>query len=221
MRQAALVAILLAWSVYARAECREESVLTRGVIAARIERAANFVNVYAKRAHCPSVERACQMAETVKAGEIVLIGPSERDYTCAMANIGQREVTGWLPTSRLVPLLGAVLPWEGRWERRDAVIDIAHTAGRRLRVSGLTTPSVIDPWGRVMRGSQLGELDAKVEPAEGLILFTMGTDGTLGYEDGAPGNCRVWMLRRGPYLVVRDNDRCGRGVSFSGLYRRH
>ena len=221
MKQAALVALMLAWSVYARAECREEDVLNRGVIAARIERAANFVTVHARRAHCPSAERACRMAETVKAGEIVVIGHGDHDYTCAMANIGQREVTGWLPTSRLVPLLSAALPWEGRWERRDAVIDIGHTSGRRFRVSGLATSSVTDPWGRVMRGSQLGELDAKVEPAEGLILFTMGTDGTLGYEDGAPGNCRVWILRRGPYLVVRDNDRCGRGVSFSGLYRRH
>lgn len=221
MKQAALVALMLAWSVYARAECREEDVLNRGVIAARIERAANFVTVHARRAHCPSAERACRMAETVKAGEIVVIGHGDHDYTCAMANIGQREVTGWLPTSRLVPLLSAALPWEGRWERRDAVIDIGHTSGRRFRVSGLATSSVTDPWGRVMRGSQLGELDAKVEPAEGMILFTMGTDGTLGYEDGAPGNCRVWILRRGPYLVVRDNDRCGRGVSFSGLYRRH
>ena len=221
MRQAALVALMLAWSVYARAECREEDVLNRGVIAARIERAANFVTVHARRAHCPSAERACRMAETVKAGEIVVIGHGDHDYTCAMANIGQREVTGWLPTSRLVPLLSAALPWEGRWERRDAVIDIGHTSGRRFRVSGLATSSVTDPWGRVMRGSQLGEVDAKVEPAEGMILFTMGTDGTLGYEDGAPGNCRVWILRRGPYLVVRDNDRCGRGVSFSGLYRRH
>ena len=221
MKQAALVALMLAWSVYARAECREEDVLNRGVIAARIERAANFVTVHARRARCPSAERACRMAETVKAGEIVVIGHGDHDYTCAMANIGQREVTGWLPTSRLVPLLSAALPWEGRWERRDAVIDIGHTSGRRFRVSGLATSSVTDPWGRVMRGSQLGELDAKVEPAEGMILFTMGTDGTLGYEDGAPGNCRVWILRRGPYLVVRDNDRCGRGVSFSGLYRRH
>jgi hypothetical protein len=30
------------------------------------------------------------------------------------------------------------------------------------------------------------------------------------------------MIRRGPYLVVRENNQCGRAnVSFSGFYRRH
>ena len=77
-----------------------------------------------------------------------------------------------------------------------------------------------DRFGRVTRCNQLGELDAKTKLAENMILFTMGATGTVAFEDGEPGNCRVWMVRRGRYLVERDNDLCGTDVSFTGLYRR-
>ena len=33
--------------------------------------------------------------------------------------------------------------------------------------------------------------------------------------------CRVWGYRRGPYLVVQDNESCGgHNVRFQGLYLR-
>lgn len=67
-----------------------------------------------------------------------------------------------------------------------------------------------------------GEVAATAHLAGGILAFTMGEDGrTLPYDAGNEFTCRVRMLRRGAYLLIRDNNACGGvNVSFSGFYRR-
>lgn len=211
--------LALAVPVVARAECRDVDVLARGALAARVEREATIVHTDAARRGCPNPTRACETRTLARAGAVVLMGAAQGAYTCAMLVLPEREVVGWLPTSRLVPLAPMVLNWDGRWVRQGALIDIGRTYGSRLRIAGIVRPLNFSP----ARGAvaPLGEIDAKVDPRGETISFTMGTTGTVPFEDGEPGQCRVWMARRGPYLVARDNGRCGGPVvSFSGLYRR-
>lgn len=71
-------------------------------------------------------------------------------------------------------------------------------------------------------GMHTGEIAGTARPVDGILAFTMGKGGkTLPYDAGDEFTCRVRMLRRGPYLVVHDNNACGgANVSFSELYRR-
>jgi hypothetical protein len=67
----------------------------------------------------------------------------------------------------------------------------------------------------------VGEIAADVKPAGDRLDFTMGADDTLPAEQGDQFDCKVWMQRVGPWLVVNDNHNCGgRGVSFGGFYSR-
>ena len=58
-------------------------------------------------------------------------------------------------------------------------------------------------------------------PMRGVLAFTQREDRTLPYAGGGPHDCRVRMIRRGPFPLVRDNGyRGGENVSFTGFYRR-
>lgn len=60
-----------------------------------------------------------------------------------------------------------------------------------------------------------------VAPADGALSFAMSEKGTLPLAKGGEFDCKVWMRRVGPWLVVDDNLACGGlNVSFRGVYRR-
>jgi len=63
-----------------------------------------------------------------------------------------------------------------------------------------------------------GEIAATVTPGKDTIAFV--DDGSMPFEQEG-GGCRVRMQRVGPWLMVEDNEGCGRAtVTFTGLYRR-
>ncbi|MGH6843688.1 MAG: hypothetical protein ACRECU_02990, partial [Methylocella sp.] len=79
----------------------------------------------------------------------------------------------------------------------------------------------LDP-DRVKRGAvNIGIIEGMTSPKGAALSFTMGEGATLPVDKGDEGDCKVWMRRLGPYLLVNDNNNCGgMNVSFSGVYTR-
>jgi hypothetical protein len=74
----------------------------------------------------------------------------------------------------------------------------------------------------VKRGTvNTGEISAAVMPAGDRLSFAMGAGDTLPVDKGGESDCKVWMQRVGPWLIVNDNSNCGGfNVSFRGFYTR-
>jgi hypothetical protein len=166
---------------------------------------------------CPNSGAQCQEKGYVIAGDSVLTGNTQGAYVCAgyVTSKGS-AVNAWLPADALKPApAGQQNPedWAGKWssDGNDIVItsegDGFHVQGEAEWQDG---PAV-----------HTGELDGVIKPGDGVLAFTMGDDKTLPFEAGDEFTCRVSMVRRGPYLLVKDNDQCGgANVTFSGFYGR-
>ena len=66
-----------------------------------------------------------------------------------------------------------------------------------------------DPWRREHGGVHVGEVKGAARPVGGVLAFTQGETRTFPFGAGDPHDCGVTMIRRGPYLLVRDNGDCG------------
>ncbi|MBV9076797.1 MAG: hypothetical protein JO048_04870, partial [Methylobacteriaceae bacterium] len=86
---------------------------------------------------------------------------------------------------------------------------------------GDATWGAFDP-GRARRGAvNVGEIEAEWAPAGPTLAFALAEAGPVPVAQGDEADCKVWLARLGPYLVVADNLRCGgANVSFRGVYRR-
>ena len=75
---------------------------------------------------------------------------------------------------------------------------------------------------RVKRGNvNIGQFEAKGTATGPEFAFDAAEKGTLPVDKGEDGDCKVWMRRLGPYLLVDDNNACGGfNVTFRGIYRR-
>jgi hypothetical protein len=172
---------------------------------------------------CPNEKPACQGRAFLVSGDTVLTGSTQGAYTCA-GFIGTKgpPTIGWIPSAALAAAPEqAPADWTGHWVAPEQDITIASGAADALAIKGSAT------WGdsparRLSGGVHTGEIAATVKPDQGVIAFAMGDDDrTLAYDKGDEFTCRVRMMRRGPYLVVRDNNNCGgANVSFSGFYHR-
>ena len=174
---------------------------------------------------CPGPSPACRGRAYLTDGDAVLTSRSAGGFTCAGFTSAKGVLTtGWLPTGALAALPEtAVAPADlvGHWIGQDADLTIAPGAGDALAVKGEAS------WGRsdARRGGEgpfhIGAVAGTARPENGVLAFTMGEDKTLPYAAGDPDDCRIRLWRRGPYLVVRDNNACGgANVSFTGLYAR-
>lgn len=176
--------------------------------------------------HCPGNTDECSTKAFVMPGDVVLTGPEQNGFLCTtFTNLRGVETTGWLPASSVAPLPGPFAPqpkdWAGRWvSGYDQDIDIKLLPDGSLKIKGNATWGGQDP-DRVRLGAvHVGELDAQTKPDGDMVAFTMG-DQTLRFDEGDPTDCRVRLVRRGPYLVAADNNNCGgANVTFSGTYRR-
>lgn len=184
-----------------------------------------FVQDDALAPGCPSEKPACQQKAFLVPGDVVLTGQVQGAYTCSGFAAGKGALTiGWLPSAALAPLPEAEhapSDWAGHWIAPEQDLTIAPARGDTLSVKGDAT------WGdtperRRSGGVHIGEVAGVMRPKDGVLAFAMGDDDkTLPYEAGDEFTCRIRMVRRGPYLVARDNKACGgANVSFSGLYRR-
>jgi hypothetical protein len=188
----------------------------------------NFVKREVFQKGCPNSSAACKDKAYLVPGDEVVISGSSGDFVCASyANRSGVVTDGWLPRAAIslmrekaVPLPGG---WTGEWKsgpEQSIVIEAGGDQGK-LKIKGDATWGASDP-GRVARGAvNIGELDGEAAVRGASLSFGMGENGPLPYEEADEYDCRVQMRRLGPYLLVKDNNRCGgHNVTFTGVYRR-
>lgn len=165
---------------------------------------------------CPNDGAKCQQKGYLVAGDLVLTGPTQGAYVCSgYVTAGGVEMNEWLPVAALQPAPPEqqhTSGWAGEWKMFDNDITIK-PHGKEFSLTGAAL------WGH---GDSVhtGEFEAVAAPVDGVISFTVGADKTLPFKDGDEYDCRVSMVRRGPYLLVRDNNQCGGvNVTFTGFYR--
>ncbi len=207
------------------------SLETAGVVLGRINNLSprvNFVKRDVFQKGCPNGSAACKDRAYLVPGDEVVISGSSGDFVCATyANRTGAVTDGWLPRAAIslvreepVPMPGG---WTGEWKsgsEQTIVIEAGGGQGK-LKIKGDATWGAFDP-GRVARGAvNIGELDGEAPVRGASLSFGMGENGPLPYEEADEYDCRVEMRRLGPYLLVKDNNRCGgHNVTFTGVYRR-
>jgi len=167
--------------------------------------------------HCPSDSKECQAKAYLIRGDVVLTGTREGNYVCTGYVTARGDMLlEWLPAASLEAAPADQQKpddWTGKWRVFDNGITIA-PQGDALAVDGDAT------W-RMGDNVHIGELHGVVKPENGQIAFAMANDKTVPYTQGSPDECAVKMIRRGPYLVVEDNYKCGGlNVSFTGFYKQ-
>ena len=224
---------LLVWPVTASAQpsCVWTDLMSDQVQAATVVPGAprvRFVGGSAESnsATCPGTGKACQTRAFVVPGDTVLTGLASGPYTCAgFVDTGGRHMTiDWLPTASLRALPPAApdaVDWTGHWVAPAQDITIKKDPDGTLSVHGDATWGESDPERVKNGGVHTGTVDGAMRPANGVLAFTQADKGTLPYAQGEQDDCRVRMVRRGPYLLAKDDNNCGgANVTFSGFYAR-
>ena len=186
-----------------------------------------FVKDGLARAGCPDPSAACRERAYLVSADPVILGERRGAYVCAHYRGAGDDMgrTGWLPGEAVaVEPPGAVAPgdWLGTWTRAEARIRItqAHKPGM-LTFGGDATWGAGDPERARRGGVHIGEFAGTVAPQGAAASFAVGENGALPVEAGDASDCKVWLRRVGPWLVVDDNLACGGvNVTFRGLYRR-
>nr|WP_318284424.1 MULTISPECIES: hypothetical protein [unclassified Methylobacterium] len=176
---------------------------------------------------CPDGIAECRERAYLVAGDPVILGERRGGYVCASyrGTKGNLARTGWLPAEAVANEATAPVAlddWLGTWTQAEGRIAVKRgDKPGTLSVTGDATWGMGDPE-RVKRGGvHLGEIAGTVTPAGDGASFAMGESGTLPVAKGSADDCKVWLRRLGPWLVVEDNLACGgMNVTFRGVYRR-
>jgi hypothetical protein len=174
---------------------------------------------------CPNLTPACAERAYLVPGDRVILTMKRDAFVCATyINAKGGDRSGWLPSDAVAydkPEPVAPAGWLGKWSRTEAEIRVKSGKAGAVTIEGEATFGALDP-GRVKRGAvNTGEISADVTPAGDRLSFAMGADGALPVDKGDESDCKVWMRRVGPWLVVYDNRNCGGfNVSFIGFYTR-
>lgn len=175
---------------------------------------------------CPSADVECRAKAFLVPGDLVILGAARGAFLCVdyIGRTGQERV-GWFPADAVAPEPAPPpksADWIGTWTREEAsiVVEAAAKPGA-LAVNGDATYGAKDP-DRVKRGGvNIGAIAGTAVPAGADLAFTMGQDATLPVNKGGQYDCKVWMKRLGPWLLVDDNNNCGGfNVTFRGTYVR-
>jgi hypothetical protein len=178
----------------------------------------------ADRTGCPAAGAVCRTRAFVVSGDAVLVQSKEGAFTCAtFADRRGDQTSGWLASAALAPTPPNPNPeWVGLWtsgpEKR---IEITRDKGG-IEVGGEASWGASDPKRARNGGVNEGGFLARLKPRGADIAFTVNHKSEVSpYESGDENDCRLRLARRGPYLLVYDNVRCGgANVTFSGIYRR-
>ncbi len=171
-----------------------------------------------EREGCPAPTAACRRKGYVVAGDRLVAWEAKGPLTRVtyLAPGAKRPSEGWVETAALRRVTLAPpksADWIGGWSGWESEIDINRgTKPGTFHLGGNATWGAHDP-DRVKRGGvNFGMFGADVpEPA----------GNALALADSEEPDCRIALRLLGPYLVARDNGRCGGlNVSFSGVYRR-
>jgi hypothetical protein len=230
---AAVAAILAAGSARAEdddASCRAapelsaSPTLALGRIATPAER-VHFIKGAAAQPGCPSSKPACVERAYLVPGDRVIVAMRRPAFVCATyINAKGGDRSGWLPAEAVADDSAApvaLADWLGTWSRAEAGIAVKPGKAGALRIEGEATYGARDP-ARVRRGAvNAGAIEGDVTPAGDRLSFAIGDNVTLPVDKGAESDCKVWMQRIGPWLVVDDNNSCGgMNVTFRGVYVR-
>ncbi|MCW6511367.1 hypothetical protein [Lichenifustis flavocetrariae] len=183
-----------------------------------------FVKGASDRKGCPDATQACRAKGYLVAGDRVIASASRGGFTCVdYISAAGADRAGWLPDSSLAreaPVPVTREDWLGTWVQTESKIAIKPSQFGRLGLQGEATFGALDP-DRVKRGAvNMGEFQAEVAPEGANLAFDMGDKTTLPVTQGDETDCKLWMRRLGPFLLVEDNSQCGGlNVSFTGAYR--
>jgi hypothetical protein len=150
---------------------------------------------------CPSHAPACAERAYLVPGDRVIISARRDAFICATyinATGGTRP--GWLPAGAVAddkaePV--TLADWLGFWFREDET-GITMQAGKAgaLRIDGV-----------------VGGLG----PAAAIHVDVTPAGDRLSFDN----DCKVWMQRVGPWLIISDDYQCGGdGVTFGGVWTR-
>ena len=210
---AALAALLLALPAGARAaDCPGLGPAGTASALYEVEGRGRPVPLLRNGPGCPADTPACRSPTTLPSGNRVLVTGTEGAWSCATHADARGTVsTGWVATSTLTPVpdLPSMRPsdWAGRWRSGD----------RAIRLTAARDGSVTL---RAEAGARGGRLATQFAPEGTEVAFVLAADGTT--RPDAPEEatlCRMVLGRRGPYLIVQDNGRCG-APGFTGPYRK-
>lgn len=160
---------------------------------------------------CPA-KGACQWKQRsyLIQADTVLAGPERNGFRCAYYVTAKgKPMAGFLPSANLEPAQAPrtldLAFLTGRWVSGDNDITFSAAANGQIHAEGLATYAS----GTTVNTGDFSE-DAK--PGGEELRFGDSQD---------EASCLVTVQRRGPYLLVSDNLRCGGlNVSFQGLYVR-
>jgi hypothetical protein len=171
-----------------------------------------------EREGCPAPTAACRRKGYVVAGDRLVAWEAKGSLARVsyLAPGSERPSEGWIESAALRRVVVApprTADWLGGWTGWESQIDI--TRGPKpgtLHIGGNAAWGAHDP-DRVKRGGvNFGMLAADLPAPKG---------DRLAFADSEEADCRVALRLLGPYLVARDNGRCGgMNVTFSGVYRR-
>lgn len=230
-----LLALLAVASGDARAEentCRSAPSLSAGPALAlgRVSAPGRtaFVKDGLARAGCPDAGPACRERAYLVAGDAVILAERRGAFLCATYRGAKDDDvgrTGWIPADSVV--VESLAPvsredWLGTWKRAEAEIRVTPgTKPGTLAFGGEATWGLGDPE-RVRRGGiHMGDFAGTAAPVGDAVSFAVGDRDTLPVQQGGEYDCKLWLRRVGPWLVVDDNLACGGvNVTFRGVYRR-
>jgi hypothetical protein len=171
-----------------------------------------------EREGCPARTAACRRKGYVVAGDRLIAWEAKGPLTRVtyLAPGSDRPSGGWIESAALrrvalAPVRAA--DWLGGWRGWEAEIDITRGAKPGIfHLGGNATWGAHDP-DRVKRGGvNFGMFGAELPEPKG---------NSLALADSEEPDCRIALRLLGPYLVARDNGRCGgMNVTFSGVYRK-
>lgn len=171
-----------------------------------------------EREGCPAPTAACRRKGYVVAGDRLVAWEARGALTRVtyLAPGSDRPSEGWIESVALrrVPLAPPrASDWLGGWTGWESEIDITRGAKPgTFHIGGNATWGAHDPE-RVKRGGvNFGMLGADLPAPKG---------DSLAFADSEEPDCRVALRLLGPYLLARDNGRCGgMNVTFTGTYRK-
>ncbi|PPD46463.1 MAG: hypothetical protein CTY15_00045 [Methylocystis sp.] len=164
---------------------------------------------------CPKDAAACQSRSFLLSGDLVVAGKSFDGFRCIFYR-DQKNVAGsagYVPEGRLETLPQPNVTqkdWPGEWRMGDDFI-MLRAKGAKLSASGEAYwPSANPSPKEVPGGPHTGEMSGLAEPKGDKVAFADGED-----------ECHVSLTLLPPFLLARDNDRCGgANVRFNGVYLR-
>lgn len=165
---------------------------------------------------CPSEDARCHDVSYLVPGDQVVLGSTNGGFVCASFVDAKAYLhVGWLPSRALAPEPAPTVnlsDWIGHWVAMESDVTIKPAAKPgALSISGDATWGGFDPE-RVKNGAvNTGEIAGLASPS----------GPTLALDETTNSDCKVWMRRLGPYLLVSDTSNCGgMNVSFLGVYTR-